>query len=214
MPHREFFGTSFSRVLGIDRTPVVVAAPTDEPLTRAFVKVFTRYDDDCDDEIVDFQITAARQHYERRTRRQLMRATFDYFIDDFPIGQRPIEIPKPPLVSITEIFYVDEDEVTQQLATSVFDVNIAREPGRVFLKVDEDWPDLGETKENAVRIRFVAGAALSTDVPSDDRQAVLLLAAHWIENREPVVIGDRDEPFPVPLSYSTIENRRVIPEIR
>lgn len=199
---------------GISRTPVVFAAPTLEPLTRPFVKNFARWDDDCDDEVVDFQIAAARQFYERRVGRQLMLATYDYFVDDFPPGERFLEIPRPPLVSIVEIEYRDTDDVLQILAPAVYDLNSAREPGRVFLQVEQEWPDVGETKENAVRIRFTAGAATVADVPTDDRQAVLMLATHWLQNREPVMVGDDLEPFELPLGYDAIEKRRQVVEIK
>ena len=48
-----------------------------------------------------------------------------------------------------------------------------------------------------IEIQFTAGfGAAATDVPAPLRQAILLLVAHWYENREPVVAGIAATRFP------------------
>ena len=51
------------------------------------------------------------------------------------------------------------------------------------------WPQPGKAA-NGVEIDFTAGyGALATDVPAPLREALLLLIAHWYENREPIAVG-------------------------
>ncbi|MHB0929186.1 MAG: head-tail connector protein [Candidatus Nanopelagicales bacterium] len=48
-------------------------------------------------------ISAIRQRCEAITRRQLITASWDLVLDGFPGAREPIEIPLPPLQSVTSI---------------------------------------------------------------------------------------------------------------
>jgi len=62
------------------------------------------------------------------------------------------------------------------------------------------WPQPGKAA-NGIEIDFTAGyGAAASDVPAPLRQAVLLLVAHWYENREPIAVGSPEMAVPGPVA--------------
>ena len=108
------------------------------------------------------------------TSRQLVTATYDYYLDQFPSG-RVLELPLAPLSSVTSVKYQDLDDAQQTFASSNYDVFTRDdEPGFVELKQDKQWESTYD-KSDAVVVRFVCG--YGTDrlaVPAPLRQATLL----------------------------------------
>ena len=202
--------------------PVVVTPPDAEPVSLADLKLSAHIPHGSEDAFLTNTIAAARFRYELDTRRQLMEATYDWFLPCFSsrsnrrgaviVQERSFEIPLSPLSSITSVKYFDTAGVEQTISSSEYGVKTSSEPGRIYNLPNEEWPDLEDDRiEDSVTIRFIAGAATAGDVPALDRQAVLLLAQHWIENREAVVLDDRIRSASVPLSYPEIaEGRKII----
>jgi uncharacterized phiE125 gp8 family phage protein len=209
--------------------PVVVTPPTAEPVTLAELKEAAHITHTTEDTFLSSRIVAARFRYELDTRRQLMEATFDWFLPFFSshtfvsshlhlnqsvtvLNERSFELPLPPLTSIVSVKFFDTAGVQQTVPATEYGVKTSSEPGRIFNLPNEEWPDLEDDRiEDAVVIRFIAGAALAADVPDLDKQAIFLLAQHWIENREAVVLDDRISAASVPLSYPEIaEGRKII----
>ena len=74
----------------------LTVAPTSEPITRAEAKAFAKVDVTDDDSLIDALITAARQLVETEQNRQLMPATYELTLDEFPSSSNcPIELPRP-----------------------------------------------------------------------------------------------------------------------
>lgn len=202
--------------------PVVVTPPTAEPVSLDELKLAAHITHSSEDTFLTNSIAAARFRYELDTRRQLMVATYDWFLPCFSsrtnrrgsviVQERSFEIPLPPLSSIVSVKYFDTAGVEQTISSSEYGVKTSSEPGRIYNLPNEEWPDLEDDRiEDAVTIRFIAGAALASDVPELDKKAILLLAQHWIENREAVVLDDRIRSASVPLSYPEIaEGRKII----
>lgn len=209
---------------------VVVTPPAEEPITLAELKLAAHITHTDEDAFLTRVIIASRIRYEHDTGRQMVLATYDWFlpcwspqeyIGEIPDGrlvsgvnrtmQRSFEIPRPPLVSIDEVEYYDTTGTQQTLATSVYAAKTSSEPGRIYNLPNQEWPDLEDDRiEDVVRIRFTCGSADGASVPEDDKQAMYLLAQHWIENREAVVLDDRIRSAEVPLSYSMLAaNRRI-----
>jgi len=92
---------------------VQTIAPASEPITLTEAKAHLRVETDFteDDTIIGTFISAARESCEARTGRQLVTATYALRLGGFPCGDS-IELPKPPLVSVTSITYVDTDGTT------------------------------------------------------------------------------------------------------
>lgn len=143
--------------------------------------------------------SAARERGEFATGRGFIEQTWDYKRDAFPCEDF-IEIPRPPLLRVTSVNYVDENGTTQTLSIDDYAVLAPSGPkaarGRVALKYGKSWPST-RCQAEAVTVRFVAGYGDSgADVPGLLRQAMLLDVATLYAQRENVVTGTIVQPVP------------------
>jgi len=163
----------------------LVTAPAETPITLAEAKLQVKETTtDRDAELTAMLATAAEQLDGRAgvLGRALVTQTWELLLDRFPCGDC-IEIPLPPLQSVTSITYVDANGATQTLATSVYGVDPACEPGAVYLKHGQEWP-ITRDDRNAVTIRFVAGYGNAAAVPERLKSAMKLHIADLDANRE------------------------------
>jgi uncharacterized phiE125 gp8 family phage protein len=183
----------------------LVTAPTEEPVSRTEAKLHCKVDITTDDTLIDGLIVAARQLVEAHVRRALVTQTWDLYLDYFPSEDRhdygSIVVPNPPLVSVTSVKYYDDAGTLQTLSASGYRV-LAGTPGRIAPAHLNDWPDAREHPD-AVVARYVAGYGAASAVPQSLRQAILLLAGHWYENREAVAEGQRTA---LPLAVESLVN--------
>ncbi len=168
----------------------VVTAPVIEPVSLQELKDHLRIDDVNDDALLDAIITAARQHAEFSTRRNLITTLLDLFLDDFPSSPDTVLLPFPPLQSVTSVKYFDTDNAQQTIAAADYEVDTSSEPGRLRPVTSKFWPSVRD-RVNAVEIRFTAGyGAGIVDIPAGLRQAILIVAATLYENRESFTVGE------------------------
>lgn len=143
-------------------------------------------------------ITAARERCEQVTWRQLVQATWDFYLDAFPSSERLIEVPKAPLSSVTHVKYYDTGGTLQTLTvTTDYTVHAPAGPrcrrGRVALAYGKSWPSTREIAD-AVVVRFIAGyGATAASVPAMLRQAMLIDMGTLHEHRDDAV-----DEVPVP----------------
>jgi uncharacterized phiE125 gp8 family phage protein len=164
----------------------LVTGPTTEPVSLAEFKQHCRISHDTEDSLASACIRAARTMAEVIQRRQLMSATWRLTLPEFPCWE--IVLPKPPLQSVSSITYIDADGATQTLSSALYRVDTYREPGLATPAYGEVWPS-ARYLTNAVTVTYVAGYASAALVPESTKQAIKLLAAHYWENREAVVVG-------------------------
>jgi uncharacterized phiE125 gp8 family phage protein len=156
-----------------------------EPVTVAQVKTHLRVTEDLEDVIISGLITSARKVVEQITRRSLINQTWRLYLDQFPYTST-IELPFPPLASVSHIKYYDQAGDLQTLSASEYQTDNRSTPGLIVLTENGAWPLTEGDKVNAVEIEFVAGyGATAAAVPSPIRLAIIHLVAHWFENREP-----------------------------
>ncbi len=110
------------------------------------------------------------------TGRQLITATYDYYLDRFPDG-RDLPLPLAPLSSVTSVKYQDLNDAQQTFDSADYQVlTYDDEPGQVELDQDAVWEST-YTKRDAVVVRFVCGYGASPlNVPGPLRNAVILYA--------------------------------------
>jgi len=162
----------------------LVTAPAIEPLTIAEARDHLRIDNDDSNAIIRNLIRAARSYAETYQHRALIQQTWDITYSAFG----DLEIPKAPISSVTSVKYYDVDGVQQTLASSVYKVASA-DPSYITLDEDQEWPSVQPIIE-PITVRIVAGyGTTAEDVPQMVRQAMLMLIAHWYENREASIIG-------------------------
>jgi uncharacterized phiE125 gp8 family phage protein len=156
-----------------------ITPPATTPVTLDEAKAQLRVTHSDHDTLITSLIATATQHFAGRhgiLGRELINATWDYRCDAFPaVWPYALELPFPPLVSVTSVKYLDGDGVEQTLtATTDYVVETAEFVGRIRPAYNTDWPDTLDDF-NAVRVVFVAGfGAASTNIPDPIRAAILL----------------------------------------
>ena len=184
---------------------ICVTEPVVEPVSLAEAKLHMRVEITEDDTLIAGLITAAREHFESTARPQLamLTQTWRYVTDAWPADDT-LELRPWPLQSVTSIKYTSDAGVEATLASSNYVVDTYSEPGRVRLKSTATWPSTTLAALNGLVVEFVAGYGDTPgDLPQRLRQAVLLLVAHWYENREPVVVSGA-MPKELPLSVQSL----------
>ncbi len=173
---------------------VTVSVDGDSPVCLAEAKAYARVDINDDDLLISTLIDGAVEQAEAFCRRELIGRTYDWSLDEFPdSSDDALCFPRHPLLSVTSVTYFDADDALQTFAAADYTVDTGQIPGRLYLKPDKDWPGTKD-KRKAVIIRF------STDpgtVPINLKVGVLMLIAHWYENREAVVIGSGTNVLPL-----------------
>lgn len=182
------------------RTVTITTAPTVEPITLLEAKEFMRVDNDDENPLIESLISVAREKIESDTKRAIAAQTLRYNLDSFPWDSRVISIPRPPLVAVSSITYIDEDGVTQTWAASNYVVDSSSEPGRVQLAENSEWPETQSGRINAVAINYTAGWS---SPPERVKMLAKLWVSHFFENREPVNIGNIVNEIPLALKSLT-----------
>jgi uncharacterized phiE125 gp8 family phage protein len=163
------------------------AAPTVEPieLDDAYTQLrLTTTESETASE-VSRKISSARRQVERFTRRALVSQTWDLYLDGFPCGA--IELPRPPLISVTAVTYRNTAGSWITLAPASYVVSApvgpTAERGTISLAYSQTWPSTyGEV--DVVKVRFVAGyGTTAVSVPDDLRDALLLILGDLYEHR-------------------------------
>jgi uncharacterized phiE125 gp8 family phage protein len=153
------------------------------------VDVVVKSGDSTEDNLLSVLITAAREYCEGYTGRALATQTIEAYLDEFPCGDC-IELPRPPLQSVTSVKYTDSAGTeTTMTVTTQYLVDADSDVGRIVLPYGVSWPSFTEYPVNPIKIKYVCGYYASNLIPKSIKQAMLLLIGHWYANREAVLTG-------------------------
>jgi len=135
-------------------------------------------------------IQAAREDVEDTTRRQLLTATWYYYLDRFP-DKNYIVIPFGNLQSVTSVKYKDSDGTeTTMTVTTDYIVELNGEGcGRIVLPYGMSWPSATLYPSNPITIEFVCGWTAAASIPKKIKQACLMICADLYANRGEKIIG-------------------------
>jgi uncharacterized phiE125 gp8 family phage protein len=100
--------------------------------------------------------------------------------------RRRILLERPPLQSVVSITYVDTTGATQTLDPSQYQVGAYKKLGAIEEAYSCTWPAV-RCQMDAISVQYTAGYA--GNIPETIRQAILLLAGHFYENRSATVIS-------------------------
>lgn len=170
----------------------LITGPTSEPVTTDEAKVHLRVVGTDDDAYIAALIAAARQAAEQATGRALMAQTWEASFDRFEYA---MTLPRPPIVSVESVKYLDAAGALQTLDPSQYELNDYKEPARIIRPYVVIWPAT-QQHENAVVIRYVAGYANAAAVPQEIKSWMLLRIGMLYANRESVVDGMRTAELP------------------
>lgn len=198
----------------------LITAPSVEPLTLADAYAQCQVDTtgspptSAHDAFFNATIPVVRQNAENELGRALVTQTWELWLDDFPralqddlardgsfnygyVRRYPrrhnwkqIEVPLPPLQSVTSIKYLDTTGTEQTLDPTLYVVDTSVEPSKIVPAVGQCWPDV-QCQPGAVKVRFVAGYAPTgsppnyrANIPPAIKHWMLLMLANWLRNRE------------------------------
>ena len=177
--------------------------PTGEPLDIQAAKDFLRVSSTNEDDFINSLIVGVTAQAEKFLNRALITQTWTLFLDRWPVtrgrdwwdgvrdlaitelntGSRFLEVPKPPLQSVTSIITYDDADVATTFAASGYFVDSSSAPGRIVLRSGQAAPS-GVRVANAVEVIYVAGYGdQGDDVPEDILQGMRLMISHLYENR-------------------------------
>jgi uncharacterized phiE125 gp8 family phage protein len=158
----------------------VVTAPTAEPVTVSEVKANARIDIDDDDTLIARKIIAARELAEVYIKRSFVTQTLRLTLDQMPGWM--FYLPRPPLVSVTSVKYVDLNGTQQTISSGNYIVDTYSHPGRITPAYNVDWPSARE-QINAIEVVYVAGYGAASAVPQSIKEAIALTVTQYYENR-------------------------------
>ncbi len=171
-----------------NRRWVVVTAPTEEPITKAELKTFARIDGSDEDTLLEEFIKAARLQVENYLNKSLIQKTIDLFFDYWP--ENPITLPRGPIISITGIYTLDEDDTETTYSSSSY--YLGTNSDQLIIKRSTTPPINNNRSFGGFKIKYKAGYGNNaSDVPEIIRQAISLCATNIYENR---VIGEEPTP--------------------
>jgi len=160
---------------------VLVEGPTEEPISLEQAKIQLREDQGDNDTLISALIVAARQLAENNMRRAIMPQTWRLSLDSFPVGG--IVLPRPPLISVTSVSYLDAAGDRQVLAEGGYRVQTSEHEAVVRPLYGQCWPQARRDAES-VQVEYRAGYADAVAVPAAIKQWLLLCIGTWYANRE------------------------------
>lgn len=162
--------------------------PAGEPVSLAEAKTLLRIDGTDEDSLLSSLISTARHTVEIRTGRALLTRTLVLTLNRWP-HSGVVPLPHPPAISIASIDVVSASGGMSPVPSETWLVDRTGLRTRLRLAPGRAWPVPGSPVEG-VRITYDAGYGTSpAEIPPPLAHAVLLLVAHWYENRVPVVLN-------------------------
>lgn len=188
--------------------PVLVTPPAVALISRSEAKVHCRIDHDDDNETIDALISAAMSYADGWTGilgRCLVEQTWRQDFDDI---WGCLRIPLFPVISISSVKYRDTQNVEQTISSSNYTLQTDDLGSFARFLSNYSAPAL-YTELPRVSLTYKAGYANGGTeqaptlgaVPGAIKQALLMLIAHWYENREAVTMG---APVVLPMAVESL----------
>ena len=169
--------------------------PLVEPVTLSEARTLLRIDTSEEDGLLTALIKTARMTIEQSTGRALISRDLEAVLDHWPLGRRLV-LPNPPLQQVLSVSTVDAQGNTSEWDNGNYLAETSGTAPYIALMPGAVWPAVTGAA-GAIRIRYRAGYGdAPTDVPPPLSHAVLLLVAHWYENRVPVVLNGAASRIP------------------
>lgn len=171
---------------GVSWRSVLVEPPEEEPIHLEYVResVLRVVNGSVDDEFIGNQIKAVRELWEDETGRAGMEQTWQWIGNRFPCWE--IELPRPPLISVTSIEYIDTTGTRQTLEGSPSEFVVLPSGkftrGRVTPLYGASWPAT-RYQADAVTVTYQAGYADVADVPEMVKAGMGLMVAELYRYR-------------------------------
>lgn len=166
---------------------VMTTPPAAEPVTVADAKAHLRIDGSEEDILLASLLLTSRLHIETALSVALITQSWTLRLDRWP-RRREIELPLTPLQAVDEVRVKDASETASVVPAESYLVDLASRPPRLIW--NNFAPPDPQVAANGIEIDLTVGFGPDGDsVPAPLKYAILLLASHWYEHRDPGEIG-------------------------
>ena len=186
-------------------TLALITAPTLAAVTLSEAKLHLRVDASDEDTLIAAMVAAATQRAQHETGRAMMSQVWEQRLDAFPDAE--IDLGLPPVQSITSITYIDPAGATQTVAPINYTLDASTPGGWVVPALNYAWPET-IAAANAVRVRFVTGAASQSDLPESLKAWILLQLGAMYKHREAFAAGVSVAELPGRFTDSLLDPHR------
>jgi len=159
-----------------NRVYEVETQPAIEPVTLGELKTFARIKYTAEDTLLEGFITTARIAAEEYTGRAFISQTIKMLMDFWP--GTVVDLPKPPLISITKVATLDEDDEETEYDSDNYYAVTTSTPGKSVLKRSVSEPTNTERDYAGFLVRYKAGYGdTGQDVPGPIKEGVKVWAS-------------------------------------
>lgn len=164
-------------------------------------------DDGSEDTVLELYLRAAMAAIEARIGRALLTRTFSWTVTRWR-NETSQGLPIGPVQSVEAVFVVSADGSENLVPPDTWSVLRDSQRPRLVGRYGRNLPHI--PRSGQAEIRFVAGFGERWDqIPADLRQAVLLLAAHYYENRAEAGTGAPSFPTGVTMLIESYRPIRI-----
>ncbi|MBS0241934.1 MAG: phage head-tail connector protein [Proteobacteria bacterium] len=186
---------------------VMTSGPALEPVSLIEAKAHLRIDSSAEDALIQSLIVTSRLHIEAALGLALIAQSWSLLLDRWPKNGR-LQLPVRPVLTVSQVRVWTEQGDPEILSPSLFILDGQGLPPRL-VPLSGSFPAETNRTVNGIEVAFTAGfGATPEDVPATIRHALLLLVAHWYENREPIEIGAGLNAIPAMVSDLLAPYRR------
>lgn len=183
-----------------------IVGPSTQCVSVAEVKDFLRlHGTTAEDYLLLSFIKSAESYAENYMKRAINRQQWELRLDGFCGHDGDIELPRPPLTTVSSevvVNYVEDSTTgnTTQISATALTIDYYSEPAVIYPSYDNEWPT-PRTEPNAVRITYYSGYSTPENVPEPIKHWVKIRVGTMYENRESVMIGSGNWLTELPHSY-------------
>lgn len=173
----------------------LVTAPTTTPITAAEAKTQMRVEHSDDDTLIARLVDVAVAFCDAKGAlgKAMITQTWAQWLAPNPSTVRLL---LGPVQSVTAVKYYNASNVLTTDTLSNYDVLGTSTYTTVKPKTGYTWPTT-YNRDDAIKIEYTVGYGdATTDVPQNVRHALMMLVAHWYENRENELIGVSSQTLP------------------
>lgn len=187
---------------------VVVTPEVDPPpIAPAELQAHVNVEAGVDEGVLAGYLRAACSWAEQYTGWAVTPTEYLYSAGAFPRG-RELRLPRPPLLSVEVFEYWPADGDAVAVPEASYETVTVGRWAALELTAGAAWPEVA-LRPPGVTVRFTAGFSDSGALPGSLRQGILLLAGHWYQTREAVVIGEagmraQEVPFGVKAALDMV----------
>ena len=162
---------------------ILITPPALEPVSRIEAKEHLKVTTDAEDDLIDRLITTARQQVEKQIDKVLIDQTWKIYLNEWPAtGQ--IILPVAPVTAVVNLRTWSQDDVAAIIDPAHYYADLLAGPQKLILRQSRLWLRPGRIA-NGIEIEVTAGFGPDGNaVPAPLRTAMLILIAHWFENRQ------------------------------